>query len=125
LAEKARVLTARQTDGRRRFARGQKFTLSAAGLDAAGEYRDAVANARSSGRQALEAALAAWAEPRRVAPGDGVILAELSGKPVGLSRLFESLESSGLGAEEVRAAVGRLLDAGIVELVPLASQLQP
>jgi hypothetical protein len=118
------VLTAKPMDGRRRFARGQKFTLSAAGLDAATEYRSAVTGARTSGRQALEAALVAWAEPRRVSPGDGVILAELSGKPVGLGKLCEQLETSGVEAEEVRAAVGRLVDAGIVELVPLASQVQ-
>jgi hypothetical protein len=125
LAEKAGVLTGKPKDGRRRFARGQKFTLSPAGLTAAAEYRSAVNGARSSGRQALEAALVAWAEPLRVAPGDGVVLAELSGKPVGLSKMSEVLETSGLGAEDVRAAVGRLVDAGIVELVPLASQLQP
>jgi hypothetical protein len=125
LAEKAGVLTAKPTNGSRRFARGQKFTLSAAGLTAAAEYRSAVTSARSSGRQALEAALVGWATPRGVAPGDGVLLAELSGKPLGLSRLCEGLETSGLGAEDVRAAVGRLVDAGIVDLVPLASQLQP
>jgi hypothetical protein len=124
LAEKPTVLTGKPTDGRRRFARGQKFTLSPAGLEAAVVYRSAVTSARSSGRQALEAALVAWAEPRRVAPGDGVILAELAGKPVGLSKISEVLESSGLGAEDVRAAVARLVDAGIVDLVPLASQPQ-
>ncbi len=116
------MLTAKPTDGRRRFARGQKFTLSAAGAEAAEAYRDAVQAARSSGRATLEAALAAWAEPRRVGRADGVILAELLGKRVGFGQLCEALESSGVTPEEVRAGVGRLLDAGIVELVPLASQ---
>lgn len=117
------MLTSKPQDGRKRFARGQKFTLSAAGAEAAEAYRAAVQEARTSGRAALEAALVAWAQPRGVAAGDGIILAELAGKPVGLSRLAEALEPSGVTAEEVRAAVGRLLDAGIVELVPLASQL--
>jgi hypothetical protein len=115
------VLTDRPPD-RRRFARGQKFTLSAAGLEAEAAYRAAVQEARASGRTALEAALAAWSGPRGVAPGDGVILAELSGKRAGLPQLCEALESSGHAAEEIRACVGRLLDAGIVELVPLASR---
>jgi hypothetical protein len=117
------VLTSKPQEGRKRFARGQKFALSTAGVEAAEAYRAAVQAARSSGRAALEAALVAWAEPRGVAPGDGVILAELAGKPVGLSRIAEALEVSGTTAEEVRAAVGRLLDAGIIELVPLASQI--
>lgn len=117
------MLTSKPQAGRKRFARGQKFTVSGPGAEAAEAYRAAVQAARSSGRAALEAALVGWAEPRGVNPGDGVILGELTGKPVGLSRLAEALEPSGLGAEEVRAGVGRLVDAGIVELVPLASQL--
>ena len=117
------MLSRKPDVNRRRFARGQKFTLSAAGADAEQAYRDAVTSARASGRTTLEAALVAWAEPRRVTPADGVILAELSGKRLGFGRLCEALETSGASAEEIRAGVGRLLDAGIVELVPLASQL--
>jgi hypothetical protein len=117
------VLTTKQGTGERRWPRGQKFTLSAAGTEAERAYRDAVSGARASGRQALETALADWAAPRLVAPGDGVILAELSGKRLGLPRLAEGLESSGILREEVRAAIGRLADAGLVEAVPLASQL--
>lgn len=117
------MLTSKLQDGRKRFARGQKFAVSVAGAEAADAYRAAVQAARSSGRAALEAALVAWAEPRGVKPGDGVVLAELAGKPVGLSRLAEALEPSGVTAEEVRAGVGRLVDAGILELVPLASQV--
>jgi hypothetical protein len=117
------VLTSKPQDGRKRFARGQKFALSAAGAEAADAYRATVQEARTSGRAALDAALVAWASPRKLAPADGVILSELAGKPVGLSRLAEALEPSGMTAEEIRAGVGRLIDAGILELVPLASQL--
>lgn len=118
------VLTSKPQDGRKRFARGQKFAISTGlGAEATEAYRAAVQEARASGRAALDAALVAWAEPRAVSPRDGVILAELTGKPLGLSRLAEALEPSGLSTEEVRAGVGRLLDAGILELVPLASQL--
>ena len=117
------MLTGKQADGRHRWPRGQKFTLSAAGAEAEHAYRDAVSGARASGRQALEAALAAWAGPRLVAPGDGVVLAELSGKRLGLPHLAEALESSGIVRDEVRAAIGRLTDAGLVEAVPLPSQL--
>jgi len=124
LAENPAVLTHKPAGDRRRFARGQKFTTSVAGAEAEQAYRGAVAAARATGRAALEAALAAWAEPRRVAPTDGVVLAELSGKQLGLARLGEALESSGMSTEEIRSGVGRLLDAGFVELVPLASQLQ-
>jgi hypothetical protein len=116
------MLTAKPTDGRKKWPRGQKFTLSAAGAECEEAYRAALLGSRASGRSALEAALAAWASPRQLAAGDGVILTELSGKRLGLSHLCEALETSGIAHDEVRAAIGRLVDAGIVEPVPLASQ---
>lgn len=117
-------MLSRKPSGARRWPRGQKFTLSSSGGDAQEAYRDAVLNARASGRTALETALSAWAAPRQVAPGDGIILAELSGKRLGLSDLCEALESAGIVPDEVRAGVARLVDAGIVEAIPLASQLE-
>jgi hypothetical protein len=116
------MATAKQPEARKRWPRGQKFTLSTSGAEAEEAYRRAVTEARGAGRTALESALAAWAEPLRLAPGDGVVLAELSGKRVGLASLCEALEPSGIVPEEVRASVGRLVDAGIVEPIPLASQ---
>lgn len=114
--------TAKQPEGRKRWPRGQKFTVSTTGAEAQEAYVRAVAEARGAGRTALEAALAAWAESRHVAPGDGVVLSELSGKRLGLANLCEALEPSGIVADEIRASVGRLVDAGIVEPIPLASQ---
>jgi hypothetical protein len=118
-------MLSRKPSDARRWPRGQKFTLSTVGGDAQEAYRAAVLTARASGRAALETALSAWATPRQVAPGDGIIVAELSGKRLGLSDLCEALETSGIVPDEVRAGVARLVDAGIVEPVPLASQLEP
>jgi len=107
----------------KRWPRGQKFTLSDAGGEIEESYRAMVGAARWSGRPALEAALAAWAAPRGLAPGDGVVLGELRGKRLGLADLCRGLESAGIAPEEVRAAVGRLVAAGAVQPLPLASQL--
>ncbi|ACL66887.1 conserved hypothetical protein [Anaeromyxobacter dehalogenans 2CP-1] len=107
-----------------RWARGQKFTLSLAGRDAEEAYRAAVLDARGAGRAVLDTALAAWASPRAVEPGDGVLLGELKGKPRGLSDLGHALEDAGIPGAEVRAALDRLVRAGLAELVPLASQLE-
>jgi hypothetical protein len=81
-----------------------------------------VAAARASGRAALDSALQAWASPRAVAPGDGVVLAELTGKELGLNDLFAALEAAGFVRDEVKAALARLANAGLVEPLPLASQ---
>src|SRR5512133_2700399 len=108
-----------------RWARGQKFTLSTSGRVVEAGYRTTVAEARGSGRTALEGALAAWAAPLApVLPGDGVLLGELTKpKPPGVAELGRALEAAGIEPAEVRAALGRLVTAGLVELVPLASQL--
>jgi hypothetical protein len=107
----------------KRWPRGQKFTLSAEGADAEAAYRNVVVEARTSGRAALDAALAAWAGPRRVTPTDGIVLAELRGKRLGVPDLVRELEAAGIAADEVRASLERLVAAGVVAPIPLASQL--
>ena len=107
----------------RRWPRGQKFTLSAVGLTAEVAHREVVNGARSSGRPALQAALAAWATPLKLSPGDGVLLGELRGQKKGLNELSRALEDTGIEATEVKAAVDRLVLAGLAEPVPLASQV--
>jgi hypothetical protein len=106
----------------KRWPRGQKFALSPVGAAAQDAYRAAVLAARASGRAALDAALAQWAAPRGLAPVDGSILAELTGKRLGIGALCEALETSGIDPDEVRAGIGRLVEAGIVEPLPPTSR---
>jgi hypothetical protein len=107
----------------KRWPRGQKFTLSAAGEAAELAHREVVNGARSTGRAALQAALAAWAAPLSVHAGDGVLLVELRGQKKGLNDLARALEDTGIEASEVKASVDRLVLAGLAQPVPLASQL--
>ncbi len=100
-----------------RWPRGQKFTLSLSGREAHETHRAAVLSARGLSRSSLDAALAAWAVPRKVEPGDGVLLGELLDRPRGLPDLTRALEAAGASAAEVRAAVGRLVGAGLVDPV--------
>lgn len=113
------MLVGKPSTEAKRWPRGQKFSVSPAGAAAEEAYRTAVLGARSSGRAALDAALAAWAAPRGLSPADGVVLAELAGKRLGVPELCARLEGAGIGAEDVRAGLARLVAAGIVEAVPL------
>ncbi len=113
------MLSTKVAPGRPRWPRGQKFELTVEGSDAEAAYRSAVLGVRASGRAALDAALSAWAAPRGVAPGDGVLMTELCRKSLGLADLTRSLEKAGIPADEVRAGVRRLVDAGIVQAVPV------
>src|SRR5512138_2225568 len=118
------MFSTKPTPGGKRWPRGQKFTLSPAGTEDEAAYRAAVLAARASGRAALESALAGWASPRSVQPADGVLLSELAGKRLGLGELTRALEAAGVAPDEVRAGIRRLVDAGIVVPVPLASQMR-
>jgi hypothetical protein len=103
----------------RRWPRGQKFGLSAAGQVADQLHRETVSGARSSGRSSLDAALAAWAAPFGVQPGDGLLLSELRGQQRGLNELVRAMESSGIEPAEVKSAIDRLVKAGLAEPVSL------
>ena len=113
------MLLGKSPSDAKRWPRGQKFTTSPSGAAAAEAYRTAVLGARASGRASLDAALASWARPLGVTPPDGVLLAEISGKRLGLSALCATLEGAGIAAEDVRAGIARLVAAGLVEPVPL------
>lgn len=116
------MLFGKTNENGRRWARGQKFTLTSVGVEACAAHQAAVSEARTSGRAALNAALAAWAGPRGVEPHDGVVLPELREQRRGLADLSRALESAGIEPGEVRAAIDRLVNAGMVEAIPLASQ---
>jgi hypothetical protein len=107
----------------KRWPRGQKFALSDAGVLAEAGHREAVSTARASGRSALDAALTAWSTPLGVARGDGVVLVELRAGKKGLNDLARTLEGTGLEPAELKASVDRLFVAGLVTVVPSASQV--
>jgi hypothetical protein len=114
------MLLGKSSNDPKRWPRGQKFSVSLSGTAAEEAYRSAVLGSRSSGRAALDAALAAWAGPLGLSPSDGVILSELAGgKRLGVTALCEKLEAAGIAPVDVRAGIGRLVAAGIVE--PLTS----
>jgi len=108
----------RKPDGGPRWPRGQKFLLSLAGREACEAHRQAVIAARGLSRAALDAALAAWAAPRQVQAGDGVLLGEMIDGPRGLPELTRAFEHAGTSAAEVRASLSRLVDAGLVDAIP-------
>lgn len=116
------MLSAWKRDAPKRWPRGQKFTLTETGAAAEAAYRDAVASSRASGRAVLDGALAAWAGPLGLAPKDGIVLAELRGRKAGVSQLASGLEGADFALDDVRAAIGRLVAAAMVE--PLAAPSQ-
>ena len=117
------MLTAWNREAPKRWPRGQKFSLTEIGSTAEEAYRTAVTESRASGRAVLDGALAAWAEPRGVTPKDGIVLAELRSGKAGVPQLVKELEPAGFAPDDVRAAIERLVQAAMVEPLPLPSEL--
>jgi hypothetical protein len=107
--------------GGKRWPRGQKFALSESGVAAEAAYREGVIAARAQGRAALESAERAWAEPLQLRPGDGVVLGELRGGKKSIADVAKALEDCGTTPQEVKSAIDRLSDAGLVEPSPVAA----
>ncbi len=100
--------------------RKQKFRLSAIGTEAEAHYQAAIKSSQSrGGREAFDQAMATWATPLGVQPGDGVYLSELRISVQTLPELLERLASCGTTKSEAEAALERLLSAKLAELVAL------
>jgi hypothetical protein len=105
----------------KRWPRGQKFSLSPNGVAAEIAYREVVVTARAQGRATLESAERSWAEPLRLQPGDGVVMGELRNGKKSIADVARALEDCGTTQPEVKAAIDRLAEAGLVEPAPVAA----
>jgi hypothetical protein len=110
--------------GALRWAPRQRFGLSPAGNQARLARERAIASARieDNGRQGLDEALAAWAKPLGIEPGDGVFLEELSHGLRTVSQVAESLADCGTSKAEVQAATDRLYKAALLDPDPPAPE---
>lgn len=105
----------------RRFPRTQRFQLTPRGADAESTYRSQTSAARADaagGRAAFEAVRAAWASALKVEPDDALCLLELREAPRRMDEMAKALEDCGATRDSVKAAVQRLLSAGLVEPSP-------
>ena len=94
---------------KRRNARA-RYCLTEAGTGALTAYRATVkmAQAGDGGREALEAAQAAWGKEQGIEAGDALIMDELEQKPQTILELTRSLDTCGIKRPEVEAAIDRL-----------------
>lgn len=113
------MFSAPQPKHARRWPRGQRFTLSARGIEAEAAYRAAVQDVRSLGRDALTQAEKRWAEALGLAPGDGVVMAEIRPGRRSFADLGHALQDCGTVPAQIRESVDRMVEQGYVEALPL------
>lgn len=103
-----------------RHSRSQKFRLSARGQEALRAWEAALASARqgAGGRAAHEAGCAGWGDPFGLSADDGRYLTEFGLAGCTLKTATDALRDYGPSPKDVKAVTSRLLDAGMLELVP-------
>ncbi len=113
--------------GSLRWAPRQRFALSLAGQAARLAREQAVASARDqdNGREGLDDALAQWAKPLGIQPGDGVYLEEFAAAARTVTQVAASLADCGSSKPEVQAATDRLYKAGLLDPDPPAPEPRP
>lgn len=119
------MFSAQQPAQGRRWPRGQRFALSAPGVNAEAAYRTAVMDVRSLGRDALTQAERRWAETLGLSPSDGVVMAEIRPGRRSLADLARALEACGTAPAQIRESVDRLVEKGLVEPLPLPGAVVP
>jgi hypothetical protein len=114
-----------ENEERIRFGRAQKFRLSSKGSEAVSAYSMMVEKARSgAGRAQFDAARAEWSSPRGLTADDGLFLVEFGVGDRTITEATRSLEDCA-SSKEVKAAVERLLECGMLEPVPAAPPPPP
>jgi hypothetical protein len=113
------MFSAPQPTHARRWPRGQRFALSARGIEAEAAYRAAVQDVRSLGRDALTLAEKRWADPLGLSPADGVVMAEIRPGRRSFADLGHALQDCGTMPAQIRDSVDRLVEQGFVEALPL------
>ena len=104
-----------------KFARSQRFRLTARGAEAATFWKERLALSQGGGRTAFDSANNDWAKAFAVDPDDANYVAELSQDPMRVEDLLAALESTGVSRENVKTVLGRLHEKGLVE--PVTSSL--
>ncbi len=111
-------LTLRDLGAQHRFRGRSRFVLAPQGRVAEVAYRAGIVAARvQPGRRAFDAARSAWATPLDLQPDDGVYLGQLRAGSASLRELVAALVDCGMRRADALAALGRLVDAGLVEAV--------
>jgi len=103
---------------RTKWSRSQRFRLTPAGRQAGDAYRrDIVASRVEAGRNSFDAARSEWAARLSLEPTDGLYLGELLEAPRTIPEIVASLDGCGPQRAEVRAAIERLVQLRMMELV--------
>ena len=104
---------------RTKWSRSQRFRLTPAGREAGRAYRqDIVASRVEAGRKSFDAARAEWAARLALEPTDALYLVELLEAPRTIPEIAASLDGCGPQRSDVPAAIERLVQLRMMDLVP-------
>jgi hypothetical protein len=110
-----------QPTSRLRWARSQRFRLTAKGLEAERDWKERLAGAQGAGRSGFDTAVAEWAKSFGVKPDDTAVMSELAVETRRLEDVLAALADTGVSREQVKQVLERLHGAGLLEPVTAPS----
>lgn len=104
---------------RLKWARSQRFRLTAKGEDANQVWKVKLATVQSQGKTVFDAARAEWAKALSITPDDTAFLTELAPASLRVEDIEKAFADLGVSRQSVKDSLLRLYEAGLVEPAPV------
>ncbi|MBM4782386.1 MAG: TrmB family transcriptional regulator [Archangiaceae bacterium] len=112
-------MTTEESRPRLKWARSQRFRLTAKGEEAHTSWKTALAAAQNHGKSAFDAAQGDWAKSFKISPDDATYVTELAPAPLRVEDIEKAFTDLGISRQSVKDSLLRLYEAGLVEPAPV------
>lgn len=112
-------MTTEQSRPRLKWARSQRFRLTAKGEEAHTSWKAKLAAAQNQGKSAFDAAQAEWATAFKISPDDATYVTELAPASLRVEDIEKAFTDLGISRQSVKDSLLRLYEAGLVEPAPV------
>lgn len=104
---------------RLKWARSQRFRLTARGEEALASWKEKLAAAQNHGKSAFDTAQAEWAKAYAISPDDAPYVTELAPASLRVEDIEKAFADLGISRQGVKDSLLRLYEAGVVEPAPV------
>lgn len=104
---------------RLKWARSQRFRLTARGEEAHASWKERLAAVQNQGKTAFDAAQTEWAKGFAISPDDATFVTELAPASLRVEDIEKAFSDLGVSRQAVKDSILRLYEAGLVEPAPV------
>lgn len=112
-------MTTEESRPRLKWARSQRFRLTAKGEEALTSWKARLASVQNQGKTAFDTAQTDWAKAFAISPDDATYVSELAPAALRVEDIEKAFTDLGISRQSVKDSLLRLYEAGIVEPAPV------